>query len=52
MLPYIVYRKVRNGFRETARTEFIEDAKKVLTQWHSGYIIRDSDIVFSKNMEL
>lgn len=43
----------RNGNWQTiAQCLFYEDAKKVLDNWHSGYISYNGEIVFQKNVRL
>lgn len=48
---YYIYRRHGKNYQEIGRTKYIEDAKKILDNWHEGYIAYGGDIVFSKNME-
>lgn len=49
-MRYYVIRFSNGGFEEVAATRYIEDARAVLSNWYSGYISRDGEIIESKRI--
>lgn len=53
MWHYVYHQYLREGkviTSELGRTRYLEDAKKLLENWHSGYISHRGELVFKKNL--
>ena len=54
-MRYFIYREItlsdpeKSTYQQIGQTLFLADAEAILENWHSGYIIRDGNIVKSKN---
>lgn len=47
---YQVNRQTNWGIEHIASCLYLEDARKVLSNWHAGYITKDGELVERKGM--
>lgn len=52
MWHYIYRQRADGSVQEIGRALYLSDAEQILHNWHSGYIIKDGNILLEKNLTL